>query len=78
MAGYYTYSMLYGDTAGLLWSAPRPIVPVYSYQGDTVQSADQIPASLFPLPPGGYTWAIKLEVPALNAQSMAVRRLYAR
>ncbi len=78
MAGYYTYSMLYGDTAGLLWSAPQPIVPVYSYQGDTVQSANQIPASLFPLSPGGYTWAIKLEVPALNAQSMAVRRLYAR
>jgi hypothetical protein len=78
MGGYYTYSMLYNDSAGLVWSQSRPPVPTYGAENDTNWFAATIPAAKFPLAPGAYTWLVKIEFPALNARSMAVRRLYAK
>ncbi len=76
--GYYSYSLLYSDSLGLVWNELRPIIPVYSSENDTVRFAAHIPDSLFPLNAGGYSWVMKVEIPSVNAQSMAVRRLYAR
>ena len=76
--GYYTYSLLYSDSSGLVWTETRPIIPTYGAENDTGWFAAAIPSTVFPLVPGGFSWLMKLEVPANNAQSMAVRRLYAQ
>lgn len=77
-AGYYTNSMMYGDSAGLVWSESQPLVPIYGAENDTERFSAKISNSILPLTSGGYSWVIRVEMLSVNAQAIAVRRLYAK
>jgi hypothetical protein len=76
-AGFFTTMYLYSDSIGLVWKNPRPDTPSFLTDGQTMIFTQKIPSSLLPLSAGVYYWAAKIEAPALNAQSIALRRLYA-
>jgi hypothetical protein len=76
-AGYSSFAMLYRDSVGLIWSQPPPTVLAIGAESDTERFSATIPNSV-PLVAGGYSWVIRVEIPSVNAQSMAVRRLYVK
>jgi hypothetical protein len=77
-AGFFTYLFIYNDSLGLVWKSPKPLTPSFLTDGQTGIFGVVLPQVLLPLTSGVYSWAVKIEAPAKNAESMAMRRFYAR
>lgn len=59
--GYYSYAMLW-DTSGLVWQSPRPSVPEYGGENETMAFSVELVDTLRPLGSGRYHWAAKVDV----------------
>jgi hypothetical protein len=75
-AGFFNYIYLINDSSGLIWKSPKPDTPSYLTDGQIAVFSEKINSSFLPLLKGNCFWAVKIEAPALKAESMELRKLY--
>jgi hypothetical protein len=74
--GYFAYMILWNDTAGLLWTSPKPSEPTYgSVTADSFSA--QLPFALYPLNTGKYYYGVKVEIPGVTIETIIIREFYA-